>query len=224
MPSPAMGRPLTSRRPYTCTSTPGSGLGSLTQAVTKIGATVGAGVNVGARVAVGRGITVGGGNAGVRVAAAGSEITVDEGTTGARVDVGVAGKRVGVTGTINAVGEGVGVSAGVEVAAGDGAAIGVESGDTKRVAVGSTANSLDVAVTRGLEKRVGVADRPTEAVAVGFGPGGLAHAESITPSRIRIAGRRICGFMRPACIGSTPCPSARAALLQRPPAIPSPAE
>ena len=189
-----------------------------------MGLAVGTGVSVGARVDVGPGMKVGDGNTGARVAV-GASTAGGEGNADARVSVGEICGRVGVTGIINAVGagEGVGVAARVEVAARDGTAVGVESGDTKRVAVGSTANSLDVAVTRGLEKRVGVADRPTEAVAVGFGPGGLAHAESITPSRIRTAGRRIRNFIRPACTGSAPCPSARAALLQCPPAIPSPA-
>jgi urease beta subunit len=120
-------------------------------------------------------------------------MTVGRGDTGTRVAVGGSCRLVGVTGTINAVGEGdgLGVAVGVRVVVGDSMAVGVESGTatvtvanvgTRRVDVGSAATWPGVGVESGLDKRVGVANGLTGAVAVGFGPGGTAHAASIKPS------------------------------------------
>jgi hypothetical protein len=170
----------------------------------------------------------------VRVAAAGTEITVDEGTTGARVDAGVAGKRVGVTGTISAVGEGegVGVLDGMRYAVGSDTVVGVESGettvmvargDTGRVTVGNATTWPGVAVAIGLTGRVAVSNGMTEADGIGLGLGITAHPASVTPSKIKMIRRKICDFIRPACTGSKPCPPARALSLLCPPAVPSPA-
>jgi hypothetical protein len=86
-------------------------------------------------------MAVGGGDAGARVAVEGPETAVREGNTGARVDVGVAGRCVGVTAAISAVGEGegVGVLEGTSVAVGNNASVGVDSGEaTVAVARGDT--------------------------------------------------------------------------------------
>ncbi len=58
IPFPFTGCPFTNSRPYTVTSSPCTGPGSLTHAVTWMGGTVGRGVHVGARVAGGGAVTV----------------------------------------------------------------------------------------------------------------------------------------------------------------------
>jgi hypothetical protein len=90
---------------------------------------------------------VGRGDAGIRVATIVPDTAVREGNTGTRVDVGVAGRCVGVTAAISAVGEGegVGVLEGTSVAVGNNASVGVESGEAT------------VAVARGDTERVDVA-------------------------------------------------------------------
>jgi hypothetical protein len=176
MPSPAVGWPLTSRRPYTLTSTPGSGFGSLTQAVTKIGGMVGTGVDEGAGVAGGGRLATGGGDTGAMVAGGGTRVGVDTAMSGV------------------VEGDGGAVGVGVNVAVSD-IAVGVDSGEMAvalregvisglpgRVGLGAT-SSLDATVASGLTPRVGVPDGLTVRVRVGSGPGRAAHAVSVAQSR-----------------------------------------
>ena len=179
MPSPATGWPLTSRRPYTVTSTPGSGLGSLTQAVTRIGETVGARVKVG------------------RAVAGGGRLATGVGSARGRVAVGTLGGRVSVLTAIKGVADGASVGAGVYVCGAVmvcGVRIGVGRDDANvaagegapgvRVAVGTVTSTLDVAVASGLAPRVGVADGPAGRDGVGDGAGGVtAHAVNTTLSK-----------------------------------------
>ena len=179
MPSPAVGWPLTSRRPYTLTSTPGSGFGSLTQAVTKIGGMVGAGVDEGASVANGGRLATGEGNAGATVAGEGMRVGVDAamsgvvegdgGVVGVGVNVAVSGTAVGVDSSKTTVALREGVISGLSVSG--------------RVGLGAT-SSLDATVASGLTPRVGVLDGLTVRVRVGSGPGSAAHAVSVAQSRM----------------------------------------
>lgn len=121
-----------------------------------------------------------------------------EGNAGARVAVGMLGRRVGVLAAIKGVAEGDSVGTAVEVdgAVGDGGTVvGVDNGDARvaegngapgvRVVAGATTSSLDVAVASGLLLCVDVTSGLIERSGVGAGSGGnTAHAASVTLSKM----------------------------------------